>query len=396
MGYGLWAVTTPAAGAVIGRVTSIFRGLGDLFSIVRGGIRTEIGELIEQGAARTSRADDINLNASFSSYLDLHDLDYATLVTIEDRLDGDDLAKLNDRVDSTPGLASAIDADLTLVDTWKFVNDAGTCSFDGHMEIHARGGMVPIQDLIARRDYVLAKDELTGRIDYKLVTAVYSNVYQMQVLITTVSDATGEIQIVISNEIHPIFAQPLKPSTTLSSEGYSYKSRIVGGQWIDARNLSIGDKILNADASFLTVSQVDMLDSSFRAYNLSVNDYHTYFVSGSDSSTAFWVHNTCFAPILNDRQLLENFHENLRNILELRELFETDPSTFETYQYLAVAGRRDTVKSAEAIEQIHDMRNNQDVINALGAGDSQEADRVLGEYLMPKQQVQWETYCWIV
>ena len=28
----LWAVTTPAAGAVIGRATSVFRGLGDLFS----------------------------------------------------------------------------------------------------------------------------------------------------------------------------------------------------------------------------------------------------------------------------------------------------------------------------------------------------------------------------
>ena len=104
---GIWAATTPAAGAVIGRVTSVFRGLSDLFLIVRGGNRTQIGDLIGQGATGTSRADDIKKAAYFRDYPGLSDLNYADLVRFESKLGADGLQKLEADFVNTPGLAAA-------------------------------------------------------------------------------------------------------------------------------------------------------------------------------------------------------------------------------------------------------------------------------------------------
>ena len=200
-----------AATAGFRKIGRLFEGASELVSTIQDANRAQIDDLIAEGTQAAGRASDINVLEEFGEFPDLHGLDFETLVRVEDRLDENDLAKLNDDIRDIPGLEAAIDEDPTLVDTWKFIDElalTGTCSFDGSVEVQARGGMVPIQALRADLDYVLAKDELTGEVAYKLVTDVYSNEYKKQVLITTVNDATGEVQTITSNEIHAIFAQP--------------------------------------------------------------------------------------------------------------------------------------------------------------------------------------------
>ena len=246
-------------------------------------------------------------------YPGLSDLNYADIVRFESKLGADGLQKLEADFVNTPGLAAAFKNNPALVNGWKIVDDAaeaGVCSFDGSMEVHANRGMVSIRDLQAGIDSVLAKDEETGRIEYKLVTDVYSNIYDRQVLISTVNDATGEKQTVISNEIHPVFSIPITPSTAVSSEGHNYGGDIEGGQWIDAANLSIGDKLLNADNGYSTLYDIEIINTRFRAFNLTISDFHTYFVSAPGSSTAYWVHNSCLIDgvsniLRNDTKVLE-------------------------------------------------------------------------------------------
>ena len=338
-----------AATARFGKIGRLFEGASELVSTIRGANRAQIDDLIAEGTQAAGRANDINVLEEFGEFPDLHGLDFETLVRIEDRLDKNGLAKLNDDIRDIPGLEAAIDEDPTLVDTWKFIDElalTGTCSFDGSVEVQARGGMVPIQALRADLDYVLAKDELTGEVDYKLVTDVYSNEYKKQVLITTVNDATGEIQTITSNEIHPIFAQPKIYFDAVSSEGHSYKGDIEGGQWIDAVNLSSGDKLLNADSSNSTVISVEIVDIAFQAFNLSVDDFYTYYVSAPGGSTAYWVHNQCNAEIiarLKDPEKVKLLDVDLLESPELQAAFEANPDLAKQWEKLSGPSNADAI-----------------------------------------------------
>ena len=119
---------------------------------------------------------------------------------------------------------------------------------------------------------MLSKNEHNGEIDYKTVTAQYSNSYAETVYIH-IADAADQNQTLIANKIHPFYTN---------------------GKWIEAGSLKAGDVLLAENGSNQTVQSVVIKAEPLKAYNLTVQDFHTYFVKGKGAETdAVWVHNEC-------------------------------------------------------------------------------------------------------
>ncbi|HEZ8133079.1 TPA: HNH endonuclease [Neisseria gonorrhoeae] len=119
---------------------------------------------------------------------------------------------------------------------------------------------------------VLSKDEASGVTGCKPVTARYGNPYQETVYIE-VSDGIGNSQTLISNRIHPFYSD---------------------GKWIKAEDLKAGIRLLSESGKTQTVRNIVVKPKPLKAYNLTVADWHTYFVKGDKAETeGVWVHNDC-------------------------------------------------------------------------------------------------------
>ena len=146
-----------------------------------------------------------------------------------------------------------------------------TCSFHGSTLVKTADGYKAIAR-IRVGDRVFAKDEASGETGYKPVTAQYGNPYQETVYIE-VSDGLGKIQTLVSNRIHPFYSD---------------------GKWIKAEDLKAGSRLFAENGAEPTVQSVTVKQESLQAYNLTVADWHTYFVKGDKAETeGVWVHNAC-------------------------------------------------------------------------------------------------------
>ena len=146
-----------------------------------------------------------------------------------------------------------------------------TCSFHGSTLVKTADGYKAIARIRAG-DRVFAKDEASGKTGYKPVTAQYGNPYRETVYIE-VSDGIGNSQTLISNRIHPFYSQ---------------------GKWIQAGRLKKGDTLLSESGAKQTVQNITLKQQPLKAYNLTVADWHTYFVKGDRAETeGVWVHNSC-------------------------------------------------------------------------------------------------------
>ena len=146
-----------------------------------------------------------------------------------------------------------------------------TCSFHGSTLVKTADGYKAIAH-IRVGDRVFAKDETSGAMGYKPVTAQYGNPYQETVYIE-VSDGIGNSQTLISNRIHPFYSD---------------------GKWIKAEDLKAGSRLFAENGAEPTVQSVTVKQESLQAYNLTVADWHTYFVKGDKAETeGVWVHNDC-------------------------------------------------------------------------------------------------------
>ena len=146
-----------------------------------------------------------------------------------------------------------------------------TCSFHGSTLVKTTDGYKAIAR-IRVGDRVFAKDEASGETGYKPVTAQYGNPYQETVYIE-VSDGLGKIQTLVSNRIHPFYS---------------------GGKWIKAEDLKAGSRLFAENGAEQTVQSVTVKQEPLQAYNLTVADWHTYFVKGDKAETeGVWVHNEC-------------------------------------------------------------------------------------------------------
>ncbi|WP_307867051.1 polymorphic toxin-type HINT domain-containing protein, partial [Variovorax sp. E3] len=177
-------------------------------------------------------------------------------------------------------------------------NFAGTtkCSFRGDMQVKTRSGYTQIKD-IRVGDGVYSRNELDGAVDYKTVMAQYSNPYKETVYVS-VKDLDGRTQVIVSNAIHPFFARvPDTGSATVlpkASEGHDYRGSIPHAQWVDAANLKAGYRLLGSSNHWLEIVGIQRTAEPFTAYNLTVEDFHTYFIKSDEGKEGVWVHNNCW------------------------------------------------------------------------------------------------------
>ena len=99
-----------------------------------------------------------------------------------------------------------------------------------------------------------------------------------------------------------------------SSEGHSYSGDISGGAWVDAANLKPGYRLLNDDGSWASVTGIKVETAPLTAYNMKVEGYHTYFVTGDISASPVWVHNDCFGDQLFEALGVDSrtFHRDVK------------------------------------------------------------------------------------
>ena len=162
-------------------------------------------------------------------------------------------------------------------------------------------GYVEIRD-IRPGNMVLSRDEVTGAVGYKPVTAQYSNPYEETVYVRVRDGVSGVEQEIVSNRIHPFFVAVSGPRTLpRSSEGHDYKGEIDGGAWVDADDLEPGFKLLEDDGGWSEVVSVRVEGEPLEAYNLTVANWHTYFIAANFSPDldAVWVHNACIDVEIN-------------------------------------------------------------------------------------------------
>ena len=169
-------------------------------------------------------------------------------------------------------------------------------SFEGETLVETEEGLVPIKDIEAEEHRVLARDEETGEMAYKPVVAQFWNNYSQTVYITIRDLETGTEQTIVSNRSHPFYVADVEALPRLVAAGGSH-APVIGtnetGRWVDAENLVAGHRLLNADEGWSEVTAVRVEHKPLRAYNLTVADFHTFFVKAPEANDndAVWVHN---------------------------------------------------------------------------------------------------------
>lgn len=111
-------------------------------------------------------------------------------------------------------------------------------------------------------DKVLSKNEETGKVAYKEVTATFNHetdeIYQIHV---------GD-QVIESTYNHPFYVK---------DKG-----------WTFVKDLKVGDLLVQSDGDTLNIDSIELQNKHVTVYNMTVDEFHTYFVSG----LGIWVHNS--------------------------------------------------------------------------------------------------------
>ncbi|WP_204343380.1 polymorphic toxin-type HINT domain-containing protein [Paenibacillus elgii] len=156
-----------------------------------------------------------------------------------------------------------IDAASNMGSSWsKGANKTIGCNcFTAGTKVLTDEGEKNIED-IEVGDRVLAKDEKTGEVAYKKVTATFNHetdeIYKIHVGGQTI-EATFN---------HPFWVK---------DKGWTY-----------VKDLKVGDLLVQSDGNTLKVESIELEHKHVTVYNMTVDEFHTYFVS----DLGIWVHNS--------------------------------------------------------------------------------------------------------
>lgn len=177
-----------------------------------------------------------------------------------------------------------------------------------------------IRDIKAGNHKVLARDEHTGKMAYQAVLDTYWNPYKETVYITIRDIQTGDQQTIVSNCIHPFYVSNVVVDLKLVANGSAaLKGTNATGEWIEAHDLKAGQRLLNQDESWSEVVSVKIEQKPLEAYNLHVDQFHSFFVRGAanDNTKPVWVHNACggVKPSLSSHKAaLKQVHQEVGNL----------------------------------------------------------------------------------
>ncbi|MEP4098721.1 polymorphic toxin-type HINT domain-containing protein, partial [Paraglaciecola sp.] len=124
-------------------------------------------------------------------------------------------------------------------------------------EVLAKDGHMPIED-IQVGELVWAKNVETGESKWKPVTHVWV-VEGKEIYEVGVTSSNGIYQTVEATERHPFY--------------------VTGKGWVDTIDLKLGDKFIDDQGRALVVDSIRKLNRKDIAYNFTVADFHTYYVT---------------------------------------------------------------------------------------------------------------------
>ncbi|MBM7045758.1 hypothetical protein JTP94_11475 [Rhizobium lusitanum] len=178
------------------------------------------------------------------------------------------------------------------------------------------------------RTLVWSRDE-QGNEGYKLVLKRFLDKHSETVYLTLQSEGGHVEQTITTTTLHRVFAvlpQGASKAAQIAIDGRFYSGPIRDGVWIAIKDLKPGDRMLDDDGSWSTVVSMRIEAKSLDAYNLTVADYHTYFVKqpANDNAKPVWMHNTN-CQILGDSVLVvpNNGSSKVYNRIQLTSFGET-------------------------------------------------------------------------
>ncbi|MGG1617123.1 polymorphic toxin-type HINT domain-containing protein [Paenibacillus sp. NRS-1782] len=133
--------------------------------------------------------------------------------------------------------------------------------FTAGTKVQTDEGEKPIED-IEVGERVLSKDEATGEVAYKEVTATFNHE---------------------TDEIYNIHVGGQTIESTFNHPFY-----VKDKGWTFVKDLKPGDLLVQSDGNTLKVDSIELEQKQVRVYNMTVDEFHTYFVSDLN----IWVHNT--------------------------------------------------------------------------------------------------------
>lgn len=161
-------------------------------------------------------------------------------------------------LDSTVGVAGAV---ISKGKGSSIKTTKGCNCFTAGTKVQTDEGEKNIED-IEVGDMVLSKDDTTGQKAYKEVTATFNH-------------ETDEIyKIYVGNQV--------------IESTYNHPFWVEGKGWQYVKDLKVGDLLVQSDGNTLRIDNIKLLHKQVRVYNMTVDDFHTFFVS----DLSIWVHNT--------------------------------------------------------------------------------------------------------
>ncbi|RWX14329.1 filamentous hemagglutinin N-terminal domain-containing protein [Rhizobium hidalgonense] len=169
------------------------------------------------------------------------------------------------------------------------------CSFDGSTLVKTIDGFTAIRNINPGKTLVWSRDE-QGHEEYKLVQKRFLDKHPETVYLTLQSENGRVKQTIITTLLHRVFAvlpEGASKAAQIEIDGQFYSGPIRNGVWIAVKDLKPGDRMLNDDESWSDVVSVRVEAKPLDAYNLTVADFHTYFVKQAENRDAksVWVHN---------------------------------------------------------------------------------------------------------
>ncbi len=195
------------------------------------------------------------------------------------------------------------------------------CSFDGSTLVKTVDGFTAIRNVQPGKTKVWSRDE-QGHEGYKLALGKVRETHAETVYLTVRSNKTASQQIITTTLLHRVFAvlpKGVSTSQQIAIDGKFYSGPIPNGVWIRVQDLEPGYKMMDDSGSWSDVVSVRVEMKPLEAYNLTVADFHTYFVkeAGNNSAKSIWVHNDpcSYDTIFNANRLPNDLRESVNDTL---------------------------------------------------------------------------------
>jgi len=161
-------------------------------------------------------------------------------------------------------------------------------------------------------DWVYSYDTITGTLELKEVTAVFSLVSD-HINYITIVDENGNTQVIETTDGHPFWVVTDEPDLERAAQGMIDENGAIlhhnniapteNGFWVEAKDLREGDVFLGANGELSTVVSIERLEypDGIAVYNLTVDGNHNYFVIAQCDEygqTSVLVHNAGYGDNL--------------------------------------------------------------------------------------------------